>query len=134
MGEKSLTMQKAAQKAMFGAKLPTLRHSLSAQTLKLGLSAESMRATSTRFSIDTGCAKMSGGKRDDDDFMQLVTALSLGFPPRTVSVEEMTKKRGSAPQLVAHLSKMEAQIPEPQAISLSVADIPTRSLHWPRRG
>merc|ERR1712167_181280 len=77
----------------------------------------------------------SGGKRDDEDFVHLVTGMRLGFatPP---TAEDLAKKCASTPQLVAHLSKMiqELVLPRLESVSLSATEPSSSSLHWPRRG
>merc|ERR1711998_231374 len=78
----------------------------------------------------------SGRRGDDDDFVEMVTGMRLGFQSNMPNnAADLTRKCASAPQLVAHLSKMMSMEPPPRltGVTLSAVDL-SPSLHWPRRG
>merc|ERR1712146_394796 len=107
--------------------------------LRMNAAPSRPQETSATFEFSHNALSSGGGKRDDEDFLKLVTAMGLGFDNETLSAmsttsaADLTKKCASTPQLVAHLSKMMQEpkaVPQMTSVSLH-AVVPTSSLHWP---
>lgn len=87
---------------------------------------------------------MAGGKKDDEDFLELVTGVGFGFAHVSSSLRgdatasDLAKTCQHAPQLVTHMSKMiqdpNSVVPELSSVQISAFEPDSHSLKWPRRG